>query len=332
MIRLYRRLRVLGYPKSFVQATVLPSWWDDAAAETEGGYAEALVLLSRHLGIDLDGLWNEDAALALNESVGCKFKKTKSVETSELSIARALGTQVAKLVALGAPAPVGLPGSAKEVRQEILDSGRPWVDLEGLVDLCWSRGVAVVPFSVLPTGAKKMDGFSARIDSRPVIVICRRDRFCARLLFILAHELGHLVLGHLHSNSALVDEAVRKNAEDDEEKAANRFALEVLTGSPEMRVLATGTWPSATQLAAEVKQLGKRLGIDPGHCALNYAHSMGSQFFPVGQAALKLLEPEGDAQGMLRRKLIERLDWSTLPQDGAEFLMRVTETDPALAA
>ena len=90
-----------------------------------------------------------------------------------------------------------------------------------------------------------MDGFAARIDGRPVIVVCRRDRFCARILFIVARELGHLFLGHLDSNSTLVDEAMERNTRDDEEESANRT-----------RVIAEGTWPSARQLAAEARKLG----------------------------------------------------------------------------
>ena len=51
---------------------------------------------------------------------------------------------------------------------------------------------------------------------------------------------------------------------------------------------------------------------------------MGNSFFAVGNAALKLLEPQADPVGMVRARMAERLDWSRLPEDSCEFLMRVT--------
>jgi hypothetical protein len=54
--------------------------------------------------------------------------------------------------------------------------------------------------------------------------------------------------------------------------------------------------------------------IDPGHIVLNYAHTMGDTFWPVANAALKLLEPKRDALRIVRAKLAEHLDWSSLPR------------------
>ena len=49
---------------------------------------------------------------------------------------------------------------------------------------------------------------------------------------------------------------------------------------------------------------------------------MGNHFFPVTNAALSLLEPNRDALGIVRQKMAEHLDWSSLPEDSSEFLMR----------
>jgi hypothetical protein len=51
---------------------------------------------------------------------------------------------------------------------------------------------------------------------------------------------------------------------------------------------------------------------------------MGKSFFPVGLAALKLLDPHDDAVAKVRAKMAGNLDWSRLPEDSSEFLMRVT--------
>lgn len=55
----------------------------------------------------------------------------------------------------------------------------------------------------------------------------------------------------------------------------------------------------------------------------------GADFYPVGVAALKVLEPEADAIGLVREKMAERLDWSRLPEDSSEFLLRVTQQGSA---
>ena len=57
---------------------------------------------------------------------------------------------------------------------------------------------------------------------------------------------------------------------------------------------------------------------------LNHAHAMGgNSFFAVANAALRLLEFRADAV-VRSGELAERLDWSRLPEDSSEFLMRVT--------
>ena len=71
------------------------------------------------------------------------------------------------------------------------------------------------------------------------------------------------------------------------------------------------------------------LRVDPGHIVLNYAHTMGGRFWPVANAALGLLEPNRDAMKVVRQKMAGHLDWSSLPEDSSEFLMRVSQAERA---
>ena len=66
-----------------------------------------------------------------------------------------------------------------------------------------------------------------------MIVLCRNSRSSAWLLFILAHELAHIALGHIDDDGMLIDENVKRNIQDTEETEANRFAEEVLSGDAE---------------------------------------------------------------------------------------------------
>ena len=161
---------------------------------------------------------------------------------------------------------------------------------------------------------------------RPVIVLCKKSAFSAWLLFILAHELAHIVLGHIDDDGILIDESVEHNVKDAEETDANAFANELLRGNTESRFHTSGSWPNAVQLAGVARLIAKEERIDPGHVILNYAHTMGKNFWPVANAALKLLEPKRDALKTVRAKMAAHLDWSSLPEDSSEFLMRISQS------
>lgn len=327
---LYAKLGGMGLSKKYVRSTLLPSWWDDEAAATPSGYSEALMLISRHVGVDIASLRSEKETARPAVEAPFKYKKISGTADEELTLARILATQVANLAALGAPPSRNAPSSAGEIRQKILEGGG-CVDLESLLDFCWSLGIPVVHISAFPPKAKKMQGLAARVKGRPVIVVASQRKPSAWLLFILAHELGHVVLGHLATDQILVDEDIDQNDQDEEEKQANRFAVELLSGDAGSAFRAEGRWPRAAELAEEALRRGRQQGIDPGHVVLNYAHSMGSSFFAVANAALKILEPNPDAPGAIRRKLAGSLDWGSLPADSSEFLSRMTQAEPPMS-
>lgn len=58
---LYARLRKRGMSESFVRSVGLPDWWDDEAAMTPAGYAEALGYISSRLGIPMGVLRAREA-------------------------------------------------------------------------------------------------------------------------------------------------------------------------------------------------------------------------------------------------------------------------------
>jgi hypothetical protein len=143
-------------------------------------------------------------------------------------------------------------------------------------------------------------------------------------LFILAHEIGHIIRGHINSDGVLIDEHVDRSSTDAEEKAANAFALELLTGNPQSQVFAVGP-VSARALAKAAYQAGVYEQIDPGHLVLNYAYQMGSDCFAVANVALKLLEPHADAVGLVQSRMLTYLDKTRLSEDTYEFILRATQ-------
>ena len=323
--KLYGRLSGVGLTRTFVKKTALPSWWDDDVATNPSGYAEGLLLLSRHLGLDLASLQSENEPIRLREFGICKFKKRSDVSEDDLALSRVVATRAAQLAASAISTPaVMIPMDAREIRQEIVGDDAPWVGLTELLDYCWSIGLPVLHLNHFPKNAQRPDGFAARVNGRPVVVLCRNVKYSAWLLFILAHELGHLALGHVPDEGTLIDEGLDQDSADVEEQQANAFAMGLLTGRSDRRFTAAGRWPNAEGLAKSALEVGRRSMIDPGHVVLNYAHAMGKSFFPVGLAALKLLDPHDDAVAKVRAKMAGSLDWSRLPEDSSEFLMRVT--------
>ena len=320
---LYRRLGEVGLKKKFLRSTILPSWWDDQVAENPAGYAQAIMLLSHHLGLDLRALFDPTAAIKPKESGPCNFKKRVNTTRDELGIAQALATRAAQFAAGAFPRSLlNLPEHGLQVRREILGVSQPWVDLKNLVDYCWSVGVPVIHLGSLPPGGKKPDGLVTVVKGRPVIVLCRATKSAAKLLFILAHELGHVVLKHVQDNSTLVDEKVnRSNKVDQEEVDADAFALTVLTGDADSRINHVGRWPAAEGLAEEARKWGASAKIDPGHVVLNFACTADK--YPLAVAALRFLEGQADARKMIRDRMVAELDWSLLPEDSSEFLTRV---------
>ncbi|HWB12477.1 MAG TPA: ImmA/IrrE family metallo-endopeptidase [Pirellulales bacterium] len=322
---LYGRLGSIGLPRKYVKTVALPSWWDDEAASNPSGYAEGALFIARHLGLEYESLVDSNAKIRVYKPKECKFKKREGTTDEDLLLSQSISVRAAHLAASAMSKEYKeLPPSAGEVRQEILSRGARCVNLQALVDYCWSIGIPVLHVSRFPASARKMDGLAACVEGRPVIVISRREHHSAWLLFILAHELGHIAHRHVCDDAVILDERIDEKSSDSEEKEANAFAIQLLTGDQDCQFRATGRWPNAEDLAQSAMDLSRKHGIDAGHIALNYGHTMG-KFFPVARAALKIIEPKPEAIRLIGKYVAKNLDWSMLPSESCEFLMRVTQ-------
>lgn len=321
---LYARLRAAGVTPKFVRETALPEWWEDRAAADPAAYAQALTLISRNLGVSLESLQDPDAPIRCREFGETKFKRQAGVGVEELKWARCISARAAELACSAVREPfAGVPKAASVIRERILSTAA-CVNLASLLDYCWEAGVPVLHVSQFPSGSKKMHGLAASINGRPAIVLSRNDRHPAWLVFILAHELGHVGSGHLAGDGLLVDEKVSPDSRDAEEAQATAFGIELLTGHPDLRLTAS-RYLTAEELARNAVSLGDRMRIDPGIVALNYAWAR--QFFAVARKALDLIDPQADAVRLVRREMLKRLDWDRLSEESADFLLRVTGAD-----
>jgi hypothetical protein len=324
---LYARLEQAGLDRKFIRETLLPDWWDDAIAEHPTGYAEARLRIARALGLSLRQLDSEDPLGEMLGETRLRCKTRRGTEPYSIRSTIALAKRAAELATRATPKPYEpLPETASQIRNAILQK-HPWVCLDNLLAYCWQHGIPVIPLESKPRRSKRVDGLIVRVGERPVIVLACGYRYSARLLFIVAHELGHWARGHLSDQSILAEESIAREGESHEEAEANWFAVELLTGKPDKAYWAPRSL-TAAQLAEGARMAGRRDKVDPGVVALNYAWNQGT--WEVGMGALKILEPEPKGMLLLQQRMLESLEWSRLHEEDAQLLLRLTGGLPSV--
>lgn len=324
MKRLYSKLQTVGYNKKYIES-LLPDWWDDAIADTPAGLQQASLILGQRFGIRSETLWTDSAELDYRLPRGMRFKHRDNVETDDLTIACALAQTLARIVLKAFPArplPDFYP-DAGELRKQLLIN-KPWISFQDLLQHCLDLGIPVIHLSHLPKKVKKMEGLAFQHNGRPVIVLTGK-RTHGYLLFDLAHELGHITLRHVTAERSVIDREIDSEAEDDDERAANRFALELITGDPTCRIVPNGRNLRANELAKSAVMFGEKHNIDPTHIALNYAHtsekSLNLKRWPVAIAAIKLIANDTPTdQQILREALLNTLELDELSEDDYALL------------
>jgi hypothetical protein len=315
---LFGRLSAAGLPENYVRKMAFPSWWQDGLADDDGGYGRALGFVHHNVGIPLEVLWRDEAPITC-PAHKVNFKKAQNLTPEDVQWARCLGVTAASIAASAMPPKVVVgPHDGRVVRETICGSGHECVNLDNLLEYVWSLGVPVLHLDNYP--GKKMAGLAVRLHNRPAIVLCTNYKLPPKMLFDLAHELGHILLNHVGDDGVLVDAEIKRGeAVDLQERAANAFALATLLGDPD-RVYKCGVNYTGERLAEWCREKGKRDGVLPGVVAQQYAHHKGHQ----GSASIASNILGGDDPVLtIRRKMFEKLDFENLTDDDAEFLARV---------
>ena len=185
-----------------------------------------------------------------------------------------LGYEVARVVRSNAPSfeyqqPPSDPG---EIWSQVKDdAGR--VTLSTLLRWMWRQGIPVLPL----LGRR---GFSAAvwaIDGAPVVVLKEARDLAVYWLFDLAHELGHVALGHV-SNEAIVDiDSPRPHsATDRDEDAASIFALDVVLPGHRQLLLDVRAESRGSYLRfkSAVETVAAQAGVSPGLLGMVAAYEL----------------------------------------------------------
>ncbi len=318
---LYDRLKERGFDAAFLKGVVLPDWWEDKLAAVPANRALAEAAIAKQLGFKIAELRDPKRALPVPAIGSFRLKRHKNVPAEELRPAVHIAQRLAALVVAHttAPAPFGGSVVAEKVRGHIL-ADAPAVDLASLLTFAWRSGIVV--FHVLPErlprAAKKFAGLALYCGNVPVIVLGSVKQSPPWLAFHLAHEMGHLFLGHVNPGEApLVDADIDRVDDDAQEKQADAFANKVLTGQekPGFRP----EWGlTAAKLAKAAQRWGAENGVAAGTVALVYARS-ANRWGP-GQLALQTLGEDAGAHAIIAEHLKRHVDMGDLPESSARFL------------
>lgn len=293
--------------------------------------AELRFGVARNLGLDPKSILGEPNEPQFRWRDSARFKNLTAETSLEQAGIASFGKAVAAPIASVAPRASGaiLGVKASDLRQLLLASGeRPFVALEDLLKLSWAVGAPVAYLRVHPWASKRMTAMTVPVHDRSVVLLSRLASYPAWLSFYLAHELAHISLGHVSDNAPLVDLERESELEelpsDPEEKSADAWAIELLTGKPDFSVESADGYSSAPSLAKAAIESSTELGVEPGTIALAFGHSSGK--WAIANSALKFIYPTARPLWKGVNKLAsQQLEIDDLSPDSAEFLRRVLD-------
>lgn len=322
---LRQRLIQSGYSDSVISA-IWPSWWSEEAESSDSAQIELRFSVARKLGLDPRFLLEDDAPVFVWQDEA-KFKRLSGETEAERAAISSYGISIGRMLIAATQETFSFKGvDAREIRSKILEN-KTFIGLNEIVALSWGFGIPVIHLRVFPLTAKRMCAMSVRIGDRYAILLGKDANYPAPLNFYLAHELGHIALGHLLDDMAVVDlsdSLETKLGEDDEELAADHYALELLTGMQEPKVDTETIRFTAKQLADNLLQTGPQVHIEPGTLALCFGYTTGK--WDKANAAMKSIYVKASPVWQVVNRIAHsQLNWNAIPNDFRSFLHTVIE-------
>lgn len=319
--KLIRELRRAGFSRAAIHAA-WPSWWNKEAAKSPSGRSELRFALARRLGLSPKPLLGERVEFTWNDEA--RFKHLTTQDAAQRAVLTSFGMSIGRLLLRATPGvPLKTIASAEALREAILTT-RAFVDLNALLGTCWALGIPVIHLRVFALEAKRIHAMVVTVDGRFAILLGRDANYPAPVAFTLAHEIGHVVLGHLADAPALVDleDPATAGDADEQEGDADRFALTLLTGVPEPKITTNLDQFNAPTLARAVLKAATEYGIEPGTLALCLAHRRN--MWPVAMGALRFVYGERKATWREVNGVADmNLAWDELGDEAGHYLRTI---------
>lgn len=255
--------------------------------------------------------------------IAVAFKSVSGIPSSDSPMVSLAVTLSQTLIdASDLPSAAQMSDDPLVLRRQVLEGHTTRVTFEALLEFAWRSGVAVLPLEA------RGGGFAAatwNLQGVPVIVLKESRPFVAYWLFDLAHEIGHLALGHTATTGLVDVESPNpgRAARDDQERAADEFALTLLM--PNFRALVDEvrreTRGNYLRFKNAVDDVSARHDVSVGLLGMICAFELSD----IGQdkdrwgSASNLARPEGEGRRIAVASAARRAD-----------LSRVDELDAAL--
>lgn len=299
----------------------MPTWWDEELVDSPSANQQAVINVAKLLNLDISSVLDNNAELQFR-AVDCKYKKAGNKAVNELIAGTGIINSLAHTVADITKNEFVQFSSADNIRSKILNDGNPWVGFLELASYCWEQGVPVLYIPELPV-SKKMDALVVNVKGRPVIALTKKHRHDSQLLFLLAHEMGHVFHGHVGEGQTLVDEKINKLQKDDyQELEANQFAIHLLTGKENTKYHSKRRL-YAKELAHAAVDEGKNEKIDPGHIILNWGHS--TKLWAIANSALNLVSGVDNWVEKVNTIAISNMNTNEANEEQLEYLYRLMQ-------
>lgn len=319
----YRSVLDCGVSRSVLKK-VLPQWWDDALLSSTTGFAQFTHILRNQLGITTEFDDKGEAHFTIG-SPSVQYKKRASTELKKLQdstlLAKAAASTVLRVLQYN-----GINQDGAEIAAQL--QSLPNITLENTISTLWSLGVPVLYLDGIPNSFTRAAGFAFRVNDAYAIVLGHKHKSPSTQLFILLHEVGHIVSGHLQHDGVIADETLPELGEslrsdrDTQEVEADGFALNVLRKGCEIThfIRRDGRLQRPGELALKAKMMQREHGVNAGHYVLSYGRE--SNDWLLAQQALRFIET-ADASEVFKSQYAASTEGMSFRRDDAEFLSSI---------
>lgn len=318
----YKQIRDFGIGRATLKR-VLPAWWDDNLLQSNSGFLQFAKLLDQRLGLSVLIKDGDVSFLPANYSV--QFKKRAHIDSQQLSEATYLCQAAANTLI-----------SVLQYNECVPDPGRLQQSLISMRDLTlsnvlpvfWACHIPVIHISQFPANIARPAGMVMKSNNHYAIVLGHQHKSPSTQLFVLLHELGHIMCGHLTVDGSLTDSALPELGEsldtesDPQEDEADAYALRLLRKDSDVvsMVKQLGRLSRPAELAIQAKRSSQASGISAGHFALTYGRE--TRDWILTQQALRFLE-KGDAIKTLQESTDVAMNNMDVRAEDNEFLMAI---------
>lgn len=314
----------IGINTKYFKSVLAPSWWDQTMSQDASLTLQAALQTALRLRVKVESLIDASAPLP-TVSIPCPaFKKKKNCTNAAIEKTTALLSHLAMVVCAQMEQQIDII-PAEQLRKQLLKRN-DLIDLYVLLDFCWDNKIPVLFVDHFPDGSgwNKPTAVAFSNNGKYCIFLCKKNANQSYFLFELAHEIAHIMLGHLQNNSVIVDNELNRKNKELHETQADEYAILLLNGKTQP--YDTPSILNAEDLAHAAISYGKRHHIDPGHIALNYAYDLGSRYYALGAAALKIIDQSTSGQPieLIRKKAFSNLDWDNFTDENLVFISELT--------